>query len=61
MIDHPVAVISQEGLAGLRAEGFGVIDPRLAPGPSFRLIPTACTGNRDQSNFFNGAGSRNGR
>jgi hypothetical protein len=27
MIDYPVAVISQEGLAGLRADGIGVIGP----------------------------------
>ena len=57
MIDHPVAVISQERLAGLCADGFRVIGPRLTPGPSLRLIPTAFTGNRDQSNYFDGAGN----
>ena len=44
MIDHPVAVISQERVAGLRAERFRVIGARLTPAPSSRLIPTACTG-----------------
>ena len=60
MIDHPVAVISHERLAGLRAEGFRVIGPRLTPGPSFRLIQTILTGNRDQPNKFDGAVNRNG-
>jgi hypothetical protein len=57
MIDHPVAVISHERLAGLRAEGFRVIGPWLTLGPSFRLIQTAFTGNRDQANYFDGAGN----
>jgi hypothetical protein len=46
MIDHPVAVISQEGLAGMRAEGVRVIGPRPTREHASRLFPTACTGNR---------------
>ena len=47
MIDHPVAVISQEGLAGLRAEGVRVVGSRESPqrgcaiNPMISMAPVA--------------------